>query len=68
MKRLGSGRKIVGSRRTHLVEIGVEVWHPLVVELDALLRLLLHLPGPVTIQVEEVVVRPTAGPGFVVFP
>ena len=42
--------------------------HPLVVELNALLRFLLLLPGPIAVQVEQVVVKPATRPRLVVFP
>ena len=50
-----------------LVEIQVQLWHPLLVHFEALLRFNLYLPCPVSVQVKEVVVRTPTWPRFVVF-
>ena len=66
--RSGRRRKIVGRVSPHLMKIGVQVGHPLLVQGRPLLRFPLHLPGPVAVEVVEVVVHPSTRPGFAVLP
>ena len=51
-----------------LVEVHVNLWHPLAVEGRARFRFPLGLPGQIPIHVKQIVVGPTSRPGLVVFP
>jgi len=64
---LGVGREVVGRIAAHLVEIRDHVRHPLQHEGHTPCALGLSLREPVPVQVEEIVIRPSAGPGLVVF-
>ena len=64
----GGGGEVVGGVVPLLVQVGVEVGHPLQVVRHALPGFGLRLPGPVPVQVEEVVIDAPAGPGLTVFP
>ena len=65
---LGGRGEVVAVLRAHLVEVGVDVGLPPLVEPEALLGLYLRGPGPVAVEVEQVVVGPPPGPGFDVVP
>ena len=65
--RLRCRRKVVRIVIPLFVKVSVDVGHPFVVFYDALLRLHLRLPGPVAIQVKEIVIGTASGPGFPVF-
>src|SRR5687768_1510966 len=64
MKWLCCRGKEVGVIVSLFVEVDVYMWEPLVVDLKSLLRFDLRAPGPVPVQVEEIVIRSSARPGF----
>ena len=50
----------------HLMEIGVYMWQPLIVEHHALLALDLRLPCPIPVEVKVEVVDTSSWPGLIV--
>ena len=61
------GREVVAVTGAHLVQIHVHLRLPRTVSGDAVAALGLRLPRPIAVEVEEIVVDASAGPGFVVF-
>ena len=64
MHRLGGGREEVARVRGHLVEVHVDLGLPGAVGGDAAAALLLRRPGPVAVEIDQVVVLAAAGPGL----
>ena len=58
--------EVVGRVVAHLVVIAMHMRHPRVVQGRSRLRFLLFLPRPIPVQVEQVVVRTSTGPGLIV--
>ena len=66
VERLGGRREVVRAVDALLVEVDVDGGPPAVVERQPRARLGLRPPGPVAVEVEEVVVKAAAGPRLVV--
>src|SRR6202023_2995704 len=62
--RLGGGREEVARVRGHLVEVHVDLGLPGAGGGDAAAALLLRRPGPVAVEIDQVVVLAAAGPGL----
>ena len=60
-------REEVGAVRTHLMKVNIDHRVPVLDDPDAPLRFRLRHDEPVTVQVEQVVIRATARPGLIVF-
>ena len=65
---LGARREVIRALDALLVEVDVDGRHPRFVQGEAGAGLGLRAPGPVAVEVEEVVVEPAAGPRLVVLP